>query len=634
MHPNRFVIESGITLDVKNIIYNPDDNFFINYLKPYYVITKNHQYLFATTQLGRRPDRVFYMVPDDYRLGRNQRRFDTSVGKKLYEVIFEYLMDAKVIVQDGIQGEGDYEVGIRIVTSIMNPHSAYIAWMGKLMIFPPKKNMKFDCFNYIIPEPLPYKYIKKIKQLYSDYNPEEPITLFDFTDISKNIRRVLNLHIDYFGGAFKKPNLTMVWNKGECDGLISYHAGCTKKRVLKGLSGTGKTTLSVGADLEQDDAILGKPIYDDGKINGVQLIGLEAASFAKSEGLTSESPEWAGLMKSAMPDKSGRRAIVLAMNIDCEGVEYVYKKINSYRVKIPVQIKGERIGSLQCTRYEKSGTTNGRFIFKFSELNKDWCKGKKYLRAESLSFKRFDVVEPIFRVIDPNMAVALDSGCESIITSAIAEQKIGTRIRSYAATDFMVGEQTQQALLKLKLYKDMGLGLDGRLIFFITNSGYIGEHDINGNQIRKVDENNNPILMKDERGEVILNEAGEPVYKGQGEKITVSDSKKLIYLVENNIIKKWIEQPIYKYLIPLPEELEELGMKNFRARFNPLKYYTAEQIIEFAKRDIEERTKYLEDLFAGQKDAAKLEDIIYVWKRIKLPSEKYVKEFYEQYYEL
>jgi hypothetical protein len=50
----------------------------------------------------------------------------------------------------------------------------------------------------------------------------------------------LNLGVDYFGGAVKKPNLTMVWNRAEANGHISYHAGCTSSRILKGLSGTGK----------------------------------------------------------------------------------------------------------------------------------------------------------------------------------------------------------------------------------------------------------------------------------------------------------------------------------------------------------------------------------------------------------
>ena len=191
-------------------------------------------------------------------------------------------------------------------------------------------------------------------------------------------------------------------------------------------------------------------------ITEVKLIGLEAASFAKSEGLTKFSPEYPGLMKSCEIRKDGKRSIVLAMNIDCEGVEYQMREINGYTVKVPQKLPGEKIGSLQCTKYEKSGTTNGRFIFLFSELNQNWgSRREKFLKSEALSFKKYDILEPIFRVVDPVMAVALDSACESIITSAISAQKPGTRVRSYAATDFMAREQSHQALLKLKLYSAM-----------------------------------------------------------------------------------------------------------------------------------------------------------------------------------
>ncbi|MCJ2512218.1 MAG: hypothetical protein LN409_02550, partial [Candidatus Thermoplasmatota archaeon] len=181
--------------------------------------------------------------------------------------------------------------------------------------------MHIHCFNYIIPEPLPAEYVKEIQEFWPEYDPKEPITLYDFTDMKNDVRRVLSLGIDYFGGAYKKPNLTMVWNKGELDGLISYHAGCTTDRVLKGLSGTGKTTLTVGPELEQDDACFGRPVRDSGgKVGSVELVGLEAASFAKSEGLVPGSPEWPGLMRSAQIDESGKSPIVLAMNIDCENV--------------------------------------------------------------------------------------------------------------------------------------------------------------------------------------------------------------------------------------------------------------------------------------------------------------------------
>jgi hypothetical protein len=632
-----FTIEPDIRVLQENIIHNPNNDFFIEFLKPYYILTADGQYLFGSTQPGRRPDRAFYMVPANYKLGKKQKKFDTKIGKKIYEAVMSYLMDEKprLIIQDGIQGEDGYKVGLRIIISVENPHTAYIAWMGKLMIFPPEKDMHIDCWNYIIQERLPDKYIKEIQNIWPEYDPDVPLTLYDFTEMNNNIRRVISLGVDYFGGAFKKPNLTMVWNKAESDGLISYHAGCTTDRVLKGLSGTGKTTLTVGPELEQDDACVGKPIINNGKITAVKLIGLEAASFAKSEGLTRFSPEYPGLMKSREIDKEGKRPVVLAMNIDCEGVEYVHKNIKDYKVKIPQKIKGKKIGSLRCTKYEKSGTTNGRFIFLFSELNPDWGSGReKYLKSEALSFKKYDTLDPIFRVVDPKMAVALDSACESIITSAVSARKPGTRVRSYAATDFMAREQAYQALLKLKMYSDMSLYLDGKMVFFINNAGFVGECDFNGNQIKKLDENGKLIPKKDdETGEVLRNELGEVTYLGQGEKISVADSKRLIYLVEHRKIENWIKHPAFGYLIPDPLELEEKhGMTDFRKRFNPLNYYTPKQYLWFIKRGIRERTDFLEDLFKGQKGEEKLRDIINIWKNLELPTEKEIEEFYKTHY--
>ena len=575
-------------------IVDPDHEFFQEFLKPYYIRTSDGQYLFGSKQKGRRPDRVFYMVPEGYKLGKNQRYFDVEKGKKIFEIVEEYAEKMDKIIQHGVHGEGDYKVGMKIITSIENPHSAYMAWMGKLMIFPPEK-IKTSCINYIIPEKLPEKYVERLKEIWPQYDENEPLSLFDFTEMDRDIRKVINLGIDYFGGAFKKPNLTMVWNKAEEEGLISYHAGCSDGRILKGLSGTGKTTLTVGKDIEQDDALVGLPIYEDGKVEKIKIIGLEAASFAKSEGLNEKSPEWTGLMKS----REG--AIVLAMNIDCEGVRYVKRIIKGYEVIIPVA--KEKAGRLRCTVYEESGTTNGRFIFQFSDLNKNWGR-EKYLRAEGLSFRRFDILEPLIRVTDEKMAVALDSGCESVITSAVEGKEAGERVRVYAATDFMAREQAEQAYLKLRIYENMGLGLNGNLIFFVVNTGYVGEHDLKG------------------------------FSTGNGEKIGVEHSKKLIHLVEKNKIRRWIRHPVFNYLIPDPKELEkEHGMSDFSHRFNLLNYYSPEEIIEFIRRDIGERTTYLKELFKGQEKEAELRGAMEIWEKCKLVSPQEIKGFYEEYYE-
>lgn len=628
-------IEDDLALDSERVIRNPDDTWFIDHLAPYYIITRDNQYLFASTQAGRRPDRVFYMVPEGYKLGKRQRPFEREIGLRLYKVVKRYLKGCRVLVQEGIQGEAGYKSGLRIIFSLKNPHTAYIAWMGLQMVYPPEEGMGVQCWNYIVPERLPDDIVSEIRTFWPDFDPDEPLTLHDLTEMKRDVRRVMSLRTDYFGSAFKKPNLTMVWNRGEADGFISYHAGITKDRVLKGLSGTGKTTLSVGANLQQDDACLGKPYYGDGKITKVQLIGLEAASFAKSEGLIEESPEWPGLMKSRESYPDGSHPIVLAMNIDCEGVEYRLKEIAGYMVKVPRQIPGEKIGSLQCTRYAKSGTTNGRFIFRFSEVNPDWKPGlKKWLRTEALSFRRFDVMEPIFRVIDPLMAVALDSACESVITSAVAGKIPGTRVRSYAATDFMAGEQSRQALAKLKMYTDLGLGLDSRLVFIIVNTGYVGEYEIDGKQIRMLGENGEPIVKIDEAtGQPDLDARGNPRYLGRGEKITVEDSKRLVDLVEHRKIEKWIAHPLFGYLIPDPRELEEKhGMSGFRRRFNLLHYYTPEEIIEFYKRDIAERTEFLRTLFAGQEGEEDLKPVIEVWEKCAIPGPETIRAFYEEHY--
>lgn len=625
------------------IAENPDHDWFREFLKEYYVVTKDHQYLFGSTQAGRRPDRAYIMVPPGYRLGKGQVPFDPDRGKKLYEVVFRYLKEENVpvMIQDAIQGEHGYEVGLRVTISLKNHHSAYIGWFGKLMVFPPKNNQNIDCWNFVVQERLPLKYVNEIREFWPNFDPNEPITLYDLTEMDQNRRRVLSLRVDYFGGAYKKPNLTLVWNKAESDGFISYHAGMTSDRVLLGLSGTGKTTLTVGPELQQDDACLGKLIRNSetDKIEKVQLIGLEAGSFAKSQGINSESPEWPGLMKSREADSEGNHPVVLAMNIDCENITYKLKKINGYTVKLPVrEDEGKEVGSLICTQYHKSGTTNGRFIFLFSELNPDWGKNKepRYLKTIVLSMKRFDYMHPVSRVVDPVVAVAFDSAVESIITSAIAAQKPGTRVRSYAATDFMAREQCHQALLKLEMFQDLGLGLNGKLVFLINNAGAIGEHDINGNQIRLEDENGDPIPKIDTKTEKIKrNELGEIRYQGAGKKIKVHHSKKLIDLGEHRKIENWLPHPVFgsRVLLPDPHELEtKWGMKKFGKRFNRLRYYTVKEYIELSQRDIKERSNFLKELFKGQVCENDLDEIIHVWENMGVPKPKKIEEFYRKYY--
>jgi hypothetical protein len=166
----------------------------------------------------------------------------------------------------------------------------------------------------------------------------------------------------------------------------------------------------------------------------------------------------------------------------------------------------------------------------------------------------------------------------------------------------MAREQAEQAVLKKKVFMDMGLGHGGKINFLIINTGFVGEFDLSGKSIG-------------------------------GEKITVSDSKTLLKLSTNGLIKNWIKDPVYSYLVPLPKELSEVhGMKNFGQRFNPLNYYSPNEYLEFVKIDLKERKEFLHKIFSSQNKFSELEDVIGVWDEIALPSPKEIKKFYDTYY--
>jgi hypothetical protein len=200
----------------------------------------------------------------------------------------------------------------------------------------------------------------------------------------------------------------------------------------------------------------------------------------------------------------------------------------------------------------------------------------------------------------------------------------------------MAREQCHQALIKLQMYKDLGLGLHGKLVFLVTNAGTIGEHDIKGNQIRITNEFGEYIPKIDpNNGNILRNVLGEIVYQGQGEKITVQDTKRLLYLGEHRKISNWIPHPVYRdsILLPDPRELEtNWEMKDYRKRFNRLRYYTVGQFIDFTKRDIKERTDFLKKLFEGQECETELNEVIHAWKKYRIPDPQTIEEYYQKYY--
>lgn len=54
--------------------------------------------------------------------------------------------------------------------------------------------------------------------------------------------------------------------------------------------------------------------------------------------------------------------------------------------------------------------------------------------------------------------------------------------------------------------------------------------------------------------------------------------------------------------------------------------------MRFIRRDIKERTEYLEGLFKGQQSEEGLQDIIYLWAKLRIPTPQEIKEFYDRCY--
>lgn len=587
-------------------IKNPDRKWYLEYLKKYYLITEDGQYLFGSRHKGRDPKIVFYVVPENFRTGKNQKRFPEQRAYPIFDLATEYLSKQEVLYQDTVIGYGERALFLRHKISLANPHSAHLGLFAKEMYFEPEAILENSATSITIPETMPDEYVQKIKALYPEYDSEKGLVLIDLVG---GHYRILSLNLDYFGSAGKKPDLTLWWHIWENKGDLSDHSGSKRGMSMKGQSGTGKTTLTIGKDIRQDDAatrILERG--RNGRVTAMYSIGAEAASFAKTEGLNPSSPEFAPIMSS----RNGN--FIPCLNVACKGVFYEVKEINGHKTCVPSKIKGKKIGNLIFNDYQSAQTNNGRAIISFRSLNPSWSEDRVRITSDGMSIRHFGFTMPIFRVRDPRRAAAFVSACETINTGAVKGVKPGSPKISPFATDFMVGEQGDQTLLYFSAYRDIGLnGHDGGIIFFVNNSGSIGAQNPYTGE-----------MAKDDKGNML------------GEKISVHDSKTLVDLVESWNLPEdmWEREPVLGLWIPSPTALEKRGLKNFRKKFNPLRFYTGEQIIIMAERLVEERTNFLNELFSGQKEEERLRqsNIINVWKKFEIPSAAVIEDWYLRHF--
>jgi len=102
-----------------------------------------------------------------------------------------------------------------------------------------------------------------------------------------------------------------------------------------------------------------------------------------------------------------------------------------------------------------------------------------------------------------------------------------------------------------------GPGAGWELIFFINNSGYVGEYDF-GRQILKRDAKR-PAASQDRRGDgppTARPLAAKPFSRATAKRSEVRDTKTLVDLIEHRKISAFVRNPVYGYLVPDPKELK------------------------------------------------------------------------------
>ena len=270
----------------KNVISNPTEQELRNLAKPMEKTTEFNSASYVT-EVRNRSAKNTYIV-DEIEVGVDQKEISQEDADKILQKVLEYVKDKDVIRVDRQMGMGDkFSYNCRLYIS---KEYARIAYMWNNTLQPSSNPENPDLLSIYIPE-----WPERIMIAY----PETGLTLI--------------LGSDYFGEA-KKSFLRMAMYKVKEEGGLGFHAGSKLLRVydknhelkdvgfiMFGLSGTGKTTLTIhdhgltGEEksiVRQDDVIF----MDE---NGY-CVGTETGFFIKTEGL---NPNGRGIiLRSEVPN--------------------------------------------------------------------------------------------------------------------------------------------------------------------------------------------------------------------------------------------------------------------------------------------------------------------------------------------
>lgn len=379
----------------------------------------------------------FTYIVDNVPLGVAQKPISEEKASLIEKQILSYLEGQEVIQIDRLMGMGSAAIKCRLY---ITKQWARIAMKWANTLFPPmegQSEMEADIVSIYVPE-----------------LNEGNTTIF--ADMKKRVTYITGT--DYFGES-KKSFLRQAMYMMKEKGGLGLHAGSKVLRIKKGeeqlqdvgfilfgLSGTGKTTLTVhdhhltgeeGVIIRQDDVVL---MGEDG-----YCFGTENGFYIKTEGL---EPSQKVLYQAAVSEN----AVFDNIWVDEQG------KVDFCNVDI---------------------TSNGRGVVLREEIamtdeNVDLSKANKVVFIT----RRNDIM-PVVAKLTPEQGAAFFMLGESIETSAGDPTKAGQSKREVGTNPFIVGPEGLEGNRLLKILK-----ANPDMECYILNTGSVGAgKDFSGEKI-------------------------------------------------------------------------------------------------------------------------------------------------------
>ncbi|WP_427339377.1 phosphoenolpyruvate carboxykinase (ATP) [Caloranaerobacter sp. DY30410] len=405
-----------------NMLINPTKKELEILSKDKGIVTEFNSLCFITNVRSRSAKNTF--VVDDIPLGVDQQGISKKEANRIVNEVNNYLMNKELIRLDKKMGmHSKFSFNCRLY---ITKEYSRIAYMWNNSLFTPDNINHPDIVSVYVPE-----WPERIILIY----PEEGVTYI--------------LGTDYFGEA-KKSFLRMAMYKVKKMGGLGLHAGSKVLRVkdkdgilkdvgfiMFGLSGTGKTTLTIHdhnlkgeekAIIRQDDVI-----FMD--INGY-CAGSENGFFIKTEGLS-------------------------------ESQRVLYKAATSPNA-IFENVKVYENGKVDFLNTEL--TSNGRGIVLREEID-NTDDSIDLEKAHKLIFitRRNDIIPPVAKLTASQAATFFMLG-ESIETSAGDPTKAGQSKRCVGTNPFIIGPEAEEGH---RLYRILKQNPD--MECYILNTGRVGK---------------------------------------------------------------------------------------------------------------------------------------------------------------